>query len=74
MSNNINIDFDKISAKIQNEIEHRNQAVLSKNPNADLKKVNDSAQIAEIVCMTALKTYHQELCDALSLLQSTTDE
>jgi len=74
MSNNISIDFDKISAKIQNEIERRNKSVLSKNPNANLKNVNDTALIAEIVCMTALKTYHQELCDALYLSQNTTDE
>lgn len=74
MSNNISIDFEKISAKIQNEIERRNQAILSKNPKTDLKKINDTARIAEIVCITALKTYHEELCEALSLSQSTTHE
>lgn len=61
MSYNANIDFDKISAKIQEEIERRNHAVLAKNPSANLASVNQAASIAEIICLTALKAYHEEM-------------
>lgn len=69
-----NIDFERISKEIHNEVERRNQVILSKNPNANLNSITQTASIAEIVCITALKAYHEELCCLLSAQPHTTDE
>lgn len=74
MPNNINVDFNKISSKIQNEIELRNKLILSKNPNANIEPVNKTASIAEVICISALKAYHEELCQALLPLLHTNHE
>ena len=65
MPDGINVDFDKISKQIQNDIERANQNYLRTHPNASIADINYTAKIAYGVSISAIRAYHQELCRAL---------
>lgn len=45
MPDGINVDFDKISKQIQNDIEHANQDYLRTHPNASIADINYTAKL-----------------------------
>ena len=74
MENRINIDFETIIAKIDEDIERANKNILKKDPNVQLEGINRTAGIAKAVCVSALQAYHQELSQALALQHHTSHE
>lgn len=65
MKNALYIDFEKINQQVQDTIESANQETTAENPNANIKNINDIADIARAVCLTMLQDYHAELCRVL---------
>lgn len=57
------IDFEKIEAEIDTAIDVANKSVLAEHPNANINQINETAQIAKAICLTALRSYHESQLD-----------
>lgn len=74
MNNNLNIDFDKIIAQVESDIAYANNETFGNCSDSQASLIKRTAEIAEGVCISALRAYHEELCQQLSLLIQTKDQ
>lgn len=74
MNDNLNIDFDKIIAQVERDIAYANNETLENCSASQASLIKQTAKIASGVCISALRAYHEELCQQLSSLIQTKDE